>query len=620
METRIVRRTRAMHLARRALTGVALAGLLAQGVAGQGVTPPPPTAEDIRTQIAKGLHAYWSVTGLNTSEPVPGGDVLAPTMGWRFAATVEPTTPLYRAVEENPDGLTVLDPQAKGSDEVLYGVAEARFRGGKWTLGVTIENDAYVTRGKPRSFFAGETVIAGTPEEAAARERRAERERNALQAAHEIAMEAQRLEHERALAAIKASHDAALKDTEAELTRALQAEEQRINATLQAAEKRLLATVEAGKKRAETQQAELDQELAAQTARLARIKTVHETELAAAAEANAAEIAGQQAQFVAEAEERRTQLAQLAAASEEAQALATQATETAEAMRRLETAMAALSEAHANALAATTKVLEARSTTVTTLLEKAEGADKGNAYRNLLRSARDSGNIWLEEQAIRYGLGGTDQAVRRAAWLALATSEVKQSADGRALIASHLKAITEDRRLLEDVLDALQPQLAEDARLRTRVRETLLSARQWASEVMGYSAQRGTYNKATSALGAPDSNHCQGANTLWSSERTEDGSDWIHVRFDEAMMMPTVIVEERRSTGLVTAITLGNRDGSEQRYEVVSTEDNCMTSARFEFTEHVGPVREVTVEVTTRAYENWGIDAIGLEGTTLAGR
>ena len=557
----------------------------------QGLTPPGPENEDIAAQIGAKLPAYWTITTTNVSEPVPSGTPVTPKLGWRFAALIEPRETLYHAVEENVEGLTILTPSA-GADgeggETLYGTAEAQFHGGTWMLEVTIENEAYLTRGRPKSYFAGRTVVEGSAEVARAREQAAARAQAAREADHAGALENDRLEHERALAALADAHAREIEAARLELATVTERHKAALEAAREAAATELRTAQNAGEAALAVKRRELEDQLAMR-----------------------------EAEFNSEAAARTAELEALTAAAGDAEALRAQAEATTRMMEALSAALATLENAQAEAFAGTGRVIEQRVGAVATLLAQARGAGDANAYRAVLETARESESAWLEEQAIRHGLASDDAEIRQQAWMGLTQSALANTPEGVALIAAHLDKEGDDPATLGFVLEALGPRLGESAKLRSIVANALPMAEQWANEIVGFSAQQGTYSTAAAALGAPDTDHCQGTSTIWSTKDPEPTVEWLRVRFETPVLMPTVTVAERRQTGLVTALSLWDRDGIETRYEVDDQEAGCKRDAKFELPEHAGFVRGVTVWVQTKENTSWGVDAVGITGLTI---
>ena len=124
---------------------------------------------------------------------------------WRFETVITPKEPLYLQ-EGTRENLVLLRPTLKPGDrETLYGLARATFRAGSWRVQVSPENKPFETRGRPKSYHPGRTVVIGSAEE-----------RVELAAAHEEALKVLQSQQERALATARETHRAALEAAKAE--------------------------------------------------------------------------------------------------------------------------------------------------------------------------------------------------------------------------------------------------------------------------------------------------------------------------------------------------------------------------------------------------------------------
>ena len=158
-----------------------------------------PAKSDVESTIAEVLPGYWSLHSSALTGPVNYGTDVEPKLVWRFEMVITPKEPLY-VQEGTRENLVLLRPTLKqGDHETLYGLAEARFRAGSWRVQVSPENNPFETRGRPKSYHPGRTVVIGSAEEQVE-----------LAAAHEEALKVLQSQYERALAIARETHRAAL--------------------------------------------------------------------------------------------------------------------------------------------------------------------------------------------------------------------------------------------------------------------------------------------------------------------------------------------------------------------------------------------------------------------------
>lgn len=148
---------------------------------------------------------------------------------------------------------------------------------------------------------------------------------------------------------------------------------------------------------------------------------------------------------------------------------------------------------------------------------------------------------------------------------------------------------------------------------------------QWASRVVGFSAEAGGKQSAEAALGPPEvspGSNCQSGLPSWYAG-TDEGEQYITVAFAKPVLFPDIVVHEtgnhRASAGFVRKIVLRDTDGNGVEYSVQYGLDRCPGVSEFDLRQHRAPVAEVTVVIDLNHVMGFseGIDAIKLVGTPV---
>ena len=526
----------------------------------KAATPDAPSTDAVPTVLDEALPGYWSVHRLVLSEPVDYGNAVEPDWRWRFEAAITPREALYAAVEKLGDVVLVertLEP--KTSQQSMYGIARATFQAGSWKFELKLENRPFENQGQPRSFFKARTAVAGSEEE---RELRGN------------------------------AHQRFVRDLEAQHARERTEAEERYRNEL----------VAAGE---------------AQRQRLAELETEHETALAAWKMELAARAERRREEVAAELELASVNQGRMRKATASAEELSELAATTERSMAGLEARLETLASQEAETLAATQRVVEARARALQTLLGELDGAAKAERYRIVLDTVTETDSPWLIEAAIRHGLISKDAAMQQHAWLRLMESTLIDAPNGQILLAEHVETLKDKPTLLAFVLGKAGPRLATSPSTVQMLTTRLPSIDQWASTVESVSSSSGRQNRSKNTLGAPNNTGCKLDRGQGWKPRSNDETPSIRVRFEDAVLLPTVTVHQAGGAGFVRKLTVWGPGGEKAEYEVQDTMTGCRGASRFRLYQHPGAV--VAVSVWVDAGTRGGIDAIGLAGIPVGG-
>lgn len=159
-----------------------------------------PSEAELRQDYEAKMPAYVEIRTFTVDAQQNLGNEVEPNILSRVTIKVATKTELFVPFATE-DGVTIIEKRAASGDLIdVFGKITSRLYQGKWRHVYNIEGNPYGDK-KPQSAFQGETVIAGTPEEQAFRERQrvAAEERQTLEAENEkrLAEERNRVETER---------------------------------------------------------------------------------------------------------------------------------------------------------------------------------------------------------------------------------------------------------------------------------------------------------------------------------------------------------------------------------------------------------------------------------------
>ena len=531
----------------------------------------PPTADEVEQFIATTLPGYWKVDQLSLSDPVDYGNPVEPEWRWRYEALIAPKEPLYVDGGRH-EGVVLLELSlGPESPQTLYGVAIATFQAGSWSGEARHENRPFDHGGEPASFFPGRTVVVGSAEERELREENWQRERDELEARHKAKVATSKIEHQGELAAAKEAHRAALERLKADL----ETERERRAAEHQSELAVRLASLEAGLK------AEAEQR------RVEITESEKLTELAAEARGRVADLQAAEAEMLAAANDRLT----------------------------------ALQAEEAEVLAASERVHEARRDALKKLFDRLGVVTGPDDYLALLDIASESELDWMRVAVLRHGLASDDLALSKAAWRHLLQADDKDSPDLQGLSTDHLTNVMDHPDLALSIVKELSSSLSGNSEVLQRIKGTLPSISQWASEVVDFSSQYRNSGPASAEqiLGKPNEPECTNKNgKSWVARQSDNGIEFVRVRFARAVWFPEIGVNENYSVGAVRKIILWDKEGDATEYDVQDTTKRCPGVAKFQFNDYQKPVNDVTVVLDTRTVEGWNhVDAISLTGSVL---
>jgi hypothetical protein len=212
-------------------------------VAGAAYSQEQPPKEALTEAISQLMPPYWSISDIKIIASVNLGDAVDSNFKQRFEAVVSPSAALFvrDAESEGAYGpfVPVLPTLNADASRTLYGVANATYAAGQWSIAIKLENDISQL-GMPLDMFPAPTIVRGSEEEGALRERlRAdvtERVRRQLDAEEERV----RTEHAAAVRALRSQYQNEIQKVETEHAAAMT----KLRARLASAEQAIIADLE----------------------------------------------------------------------------------------------------------------------------------------------------------------------------------------------------------------------------------------------------------------------------------------------------------------------------------------------------------------------------------------
>ncbi|MBB5689589.1 hypothetical protein GXW77_12415 [Roseomonas alkaliterrae] len=151
---------------------VLLIGLVLAAVTGHpAALAQTPPQRDIQTALAERLPRGWEVASLRIEATENRGSAVTPRILSRFVAELRLRETTYREAGRL-DGILVLQPAlTPGARRTLHGIATSVLYAGRWSTVVEVQGDPFAAAGRLRGEFLPPTLVEGTPEYAAVRDR-----------------------------------------------------------------------------------------------------------------------------------------------------------------------------------------------------------------------------------------------------------------------------------------------------------------------------------------------------------------------------------------------------------------------------------------------------------------